>query len=74
MNHRVKSITMSTFTSEEITILKNRGNLKARKIWLAKYDENKFKKPKAGDSVEMRSYMSKIFERDFLIADFFYRK
>ncbi|EFA04700.1 drongo protein isoform 2 [Tribolium castaneum] len=36
--HRVKSISMATFTSEEIELLKNRGNDYCKSVWLGLYD------------------------------------
>ncbi|KAK9717353.1 hypothetical protein K7432_006266 [Basidiobolus ranarum] len=36
LSHRVKSLSASTFTTSEVTALKEGGNLKAGKIWLAK--------------------------------------
>ncbi|XP_044267295.1 arf-GAP domain and FG repeat-containing protein 1 isoform X2 [Tribolium madens] len=38
--HRVKSISMATFTSEEIEMLKNRGNDYCKSVWLGLYDGN----------------------------------
>ncbi|XP_057670834.1 arf-GAP domain and FG repeat-containing protein 1 isoform X1 [Diorhabda carinulata] len=36
--HRVKSISMATFTNEEIDILKSRGNDYCRQVWLGLYE------------------------------------
>jgi hypothetical protein len=50
---------MSTFTPDEVKSLQqNGGNAKAKKIWLGKFDDGAVKKPKAGDAVEMRNFLS----------------
>lgn len=36
--HRVKSISMATFTPEEIVFIKNRGNDYCRRVWLGLYE------------------------------------
>ncbi|XP_074030842.1 arf GTPase activating protein drongo isoform X2 [Leptinotarsa decemlineata] len=36
--HRVKSISMATFTNEEIDLLRNRGNQYCRRVWLGLYE------------------------------------
>lgn len=36
--HRLKSISMATFTTEEIELLKNRGNDYCKKVWLGLYE------------------------------------
>lgn len=36
--HRVKSISMATFTNEEIDLLKSRGNDYCRRVWLGLYE------------------------------------
>ncbi|KAL0274071.1 UNVERIFIED_CONTAM: hypothetical protein PYX00_006586 [Menopon gallinae] len=38
--HRVKSISMATFTPEEIESIQSRGNEYCKKVWLAHYDSN----------------------------------
>ncbi|XP_015607743.1 arf-GAP domain and FG repeat-containing protein 1 [Cephus cinctus] len=38
--HRVKSISMATFTQEEIDLIKERGNEYCRRIWLGLLDSN----------------------------------
>ncbi|CAB4059388.1 AGFG1 [Lepeophtheirus salmonis] len=35
--HRIKSISMSTFTNEDVSLLDSRGNLWCQKVWLATY-------------------------------------
>jgi Putative GTPase activating protein for Arf len=38
ISHRIKSITSSTFTKDEVEALKNCGNKAQRELWLARYD------------------------------------
>ncbi|GLV38812.1 drongo [Carabus blaptoides fortunei] len=38
--HRVKSISMASFTTEEVELVKSRGNDVCRQTWLALYDQN----------------------------------
>lgn len=40
INHRIKSISQSTFSPEELYNLQNGGNKKAKKIWLAKWKDS----------------------------------
>jgi len=40
INHRIKSISLSTFSPEELYNLQNGGNKKAKKIWLAKWKDS----------------------------------
>jgi len=39
--HRIKSISMSSFTADEVEMMKVRGNLWCSKVWLATYDKSK---------------------------------
>ena len=36
--HRIKSISMSTFTPEEVELMRGKGNLWCARVWLANYD------------------------------------
>ena len=36
--HRIKSISMSTFTPDEVEFMRTRGNAWCSKIWLARWD------------------------------------
>jgi Arf-GAP domain and FG repeat-containing protein 1 len=38
--HRVKSISMANFTTEEVGFLKNHGNDLCNKVWLHAFDNN----------------------------------
>jgi len=38
--HRIKSISMSSFTSEEVEMMRSRGNLWCAAVWLGTYDKS----------------------------------
>ena len=65
-SHRVKSISMSSWTQDEVSELKSKnggGNKKARKIWLADYDTAKKHMPKKGDSLDKyKDFINKVYE------------
>ena len=37
--HRIKSISMSSFTADEVEFLRNKGNIYCNKVWLGLYDK-----------------------------------
>eukprot|EP00906_Rhabdomonas_costata_P038950 RCo055145 len=47
--HRVKGISMSQFTDEEVAALKNGGNGKAARVWRALWRPQAYPMPKEGD-------------------------
>jgi len=57
-SHRIKSISMATFTPEEIKRLQESGgNECARKIYLAKWSSSEFPIPEAGDKSRIREFI-----------------
>mmetsp|Transcript_18058 Transcript_18058/g.22204 ORF Transcript_18058/g.22204 Transcript_18058/m.22204 type:complete len:505 (+) Transcript_18058:142-1656(+) len=58
-NFRVKGISMSTFTKEEVENLKRGGNAKARKVYLAEWDEvhDGDMQPESGDRIKIRNFI-----------------
>ncbi|XP_017773853.1 PREDICTED: arf-GAP domain and FG repeat-containing protein 1 isoform X3 [Nicrophorus vespilloides] len=58
--HRVKSISMATFTQEEIDLLRTRGNDYCQKIWLGLYDGTK---PVDRDEQAVHTLMLDKYER-----------
>ncbi|GBG26418.1 Arf-GAP with GTPase, ANK repeat and PH domain-containing protein 2 [Hondaea fermentalgiana] len=56
-SYRVKGISMSTFTDEEMQSIRNGGNAIARKIWLAKYKEKDFPEPTPGQRDRIRKFI-----------------
>lgn len=55
--HRVKSISMATFTAEEIEFIKAHGNLLCDKTWLGLWD------PKRVHTQDQRELMIDKYER-----------
>ncbi|KAF6214805.1 hypothetical protein GE061_009548 [Apolygus lucorum] len=65
--HRVKSISMATFTQEEIDLMSARGNEYCKKVWLGLCDGNKI--PNIGhtlggrDEQALKDYMISVYEK-----------
>ncbi|KAG0226639.1 ArfGAP with FG repeats 1 [Actinomortierella wolfii] len=57
LNHRVKSISASTFTPEEIAALQKGGNGVAKTIWLATWSRQEYPEPDSNDNDEVRQFM-----------------
>ncbi|XP_034948094.1 arf-GAP domain and FG repeat-containing protein 1 isoform X2 [Chelonus insularis] len=60
--HRVKSISMATFTPEEIEFLKQRGNEYCKKIWLGLMNSNTPLNIDTKDEQKMKDLMSAKYE------------
>ncbi|CAK9820387.1 Arf-GAP domain and FG repeat-containing protein 1 [Anthophora plagiata] len=60
--HRVKSISMATFTQEEIDFIKERGNEYCRRIWLGLMNPNSSQTLDAKDEQKMKDLMSAKYE------------
>ncbi|XP_077515611.1 arf GTPase activating protein drongo isoform X1 [Amblyomma americanum] len=61
--HRVKSITMTTFTPEEIEQIKNKGNEYCKYVWLGLYDSRCPMEPDSRDEQRTRDLMIEKYER-----------
>lgn len=59
--HRVKSISMATFTTEEIELLKNRGNDYCKRVWLGLCDGNSYNDLREEQTI--RDFMVDKYER-----------
>ncbi|EEB11873.1 protein AGE2, putative [Pediculus humanus corporis] len=59
--HRLKSISMATFTSEEIESLKSKGNEYCKKVWLASYNSENIQNAK--DEHLVRDFMVAKYEK-----------
>ncbi|XP_059480423.1 arf-GAP domain and FG repeat-containing protein 1 isoform X2 [Neocloeon triangulifer] len=59
--HRVKSISMTSFTDEEITLLKSRGNEYCRRVWLGLYDPAQ--ETDVSDDCRVKQFMVNKYER-----------
>ncbi|XP_068976346.1 arf-GAP domain and FG repeat-containing protein 1 [Bombus flavifrons] len=60
--HRVKSISMATFTQEEIDFIKERGNEYCRRIWLGLMNQNSSQTLDTKDEQKMKDLMSAKYE------------
>ncbi|CAL7947204.1 unnamed protein product [Xylocopa violacea] len=60
--HRVKSISMATFTQEEIDFIKERGNEYCRRIWLGLMNPNSSHTLDTKDEQKMKDLMSAKYE------------
>mmetsp|Transcript_14525 Transcript_14525/g.25818 ORF Transcript_14525/g.25818 Transcript_14525/m.25818 type:complete len:353 (-) Transcript_14525:3-1061(-) len=56
-SYRVKGISMSTFTDEEMAQIRDGGNAKARSIWLAKHKSKDFPEPTPGQRDAIRKFI-----------------
>ncbi|KAG0213584.1 ArfGAP with FG repeats 1 [Mortierella sp. GBA30] len=57
LNHRVKSISASTFTPEEVSGLQKGGNAVAKRIWLATWSWREYPEPDAHEVDDVRQFM-----------------
>ncbi|XP_059159549.1 arf-GAP domain and FG repeat-containing protein 1-like [Physella acuta] len=60
--HRVKSISMASFTPEEMDFLKSHGNELNRKVFLGLYDSRSWPEPDSRDEQRVRDYMVQKYE------------
>ncbi|XP_076236350.1 arf GTPase activating protein drongo isoform X2 [Calliopsis andreniformis] len=60
--HRVKSISMATFTQEEVDFIKERGNEYCRRIWLGLMNPNSSQTLDTKDEQKMKDLMSAKYE------------
>ncbi|GLE03155.1 hypothetical protein PINS_up012034 [Pythium insidiosum] len=62
---RVKSVTMSNWTKDEVDALKEEnggGNAVARRVWLGRWDESKLRKPHEGDHIDVyKRFIDKVY-------------
>eukprot|EP01116_Phalansterium_solitarium_P017798 TRINITY_DN4480_c0_g1_i1.p1 TRINITY_DN4480_c0_g1~~TRINITY_DN4480_c0_g1_i1.p1 ORF type:complete len:554 (+),score=172.17 TRINITY_DN4480_c0_g1_i1:1702-3363(+) len=56
---RVKSVSMSSFTPEEIKALQAGGNKHARDLYMAKWKPEEYPEPEAGDVEKIREWVTK---------------
>ncbi|XP_050415505.1 arf-GAP domain and FG repeat-containing protein 1 isoform X1 [Patella vulgata] len=60
--HRVKSISMASFSPDEIESLKSHGNEFCRKVYLALYDSRSWPEPDSRDEQRVRDFMVQKYE------------
>ncbi|XP_041357186.1 arf-GAP domain and FG repeat-containing protein 1-like isoform X2 [Gigantopelta aegis] len=60
--HRVKSISMASFSPEEMDFLKSHGNELCRKVFLGLYDSQAWPEPDSRDEQRVRDFMVQKYE------------
>ncbi|XP_050527092.1 uncharacterized protein LOC126897487 isoform X2 [Daktulosphaira vitifoliae] len=63
--HRVKSISMASFSTEEIEFVKSRGNENCQRIWLGTYDIEQSTK----DEKQIKDFMIAKYEKKIYYSD-----
>ncbi|XP_061097422.1 arf-GAP domain and FG repeat-containing protein 1b [Conger conger] len=61
--HRVKSISMTTFTQQEIEFLQKNGNEFCRQIWLGLYDDRTLSVPDFREPQKVKEFLQEKYER-----------
>ncbi|XP_072180046.1 uncharacterized protein [Diadema setosum] len=61
--HRVKSISMASYTSQEIEFLQKHGNEVCRTIWLGLYDSKSQPGPDSKEDGKVRDYLVQKYEK-----------
>ena len=61
--HRVKSVSMATFSPAEISFMESRGNELCRKIFLGKYDAKSRPRPDSKDHAKLKFFMEQKYEQ-----------
>ncbi|XP_043926375.1 arf-GAP domain and FG repeat-containing protein 1 isoform X10 [Protopterus annectens] len=61
--HRVKSISMTTFTQQEIEFLQKHGNEICKQIWLGLYDERSSSIPDFRDPQKVKEFLQEKYEK-----------
>ncbi|XP_065852542.1 probable ADP-ribosylation factor GTPase-activating protein AGD14 [Euphorbia lathyris] len=59
--HRVKSVSMSKFTSQEVEALQNGGNQRAREIYLRDWDQQRQRLPDNSNADKVREFIKTIY-------------
>ncbi|XP_032079561.1 arf-GAP domain and FG repeat-containing protein 2-like [Thamnophis elegans] len=62
--HRVKSISMTTFTEGEVQFLQSRGNEACRKIWLGSFDSRSSLLPDSLDPQKVKEFLQEKYEKE----------
>ncbi|XP_037744814.1 arf-GAP domain and FG repeat-containing protein 2 isoform X4 [Chelonia mydas] len=61
--HRVKSISMTTFTESEVLFLQSRGNEACRKVWLGSFDPRTSLLPDSRDPQKVKEFLQEKYEK-----------
>ena len=57
INHRVKSVGMSTFTTDEIKAIDKAGNAVGNAMWMGRYQQSENMIPPESDADKIRAFM-----------------
>ncbi|WJZ94630.1 hypothetical protein VitviT2T_013470 [Vitis vinifera] len=60
--HRVKSVSMAKFTSQEVTSLQNGGNERAKEIYLKDWDQQRNSFPDSSNVDRLRDFIKHVYE------------
>ncbi|KAJ6654901.1 hypothetical protein lerEdw1_006372 [Lerista edwardsae] len=66
--HRVKSISMTTFTESEVQFLQSRGNEACRKIWLGSFDSRTSLLPDSQDPQKVKEFLQEKYEKEGYVS------
>ncbi|XP_030330425.1 arf-GAP domain and FG repeat-containing protein 2 isoform X3 [Strigops habroptila] len=61
--HRVKSISMTTFTEAEVLFLQAHGNEACRRVWLGTFDPRTSARPDARDPQRLKEFLQDKYEK-----------
>lgn len=67
--HRIKSISMSTFSTDEVAFLKSRGNLWCSKVWMGLYDKNRSGSLESKDEDALKHHIIQKYEKKSYYVD-----
>jgi len=67
--HRIKSISMSSFSAEEVTFLKSRGNIWCSKVWMGLYDKSRSVAPDSKDEDGLKYHIIQKYEKKSYYVD-----
>ncbi|CAN8294944.1 unnamed protein product [Cochlearia groenlandica] len=59
--HRVKSVSMSKFTSQEVEVLQTGGNQRAREIYLKNWDHQRQRLPENSNAERVREFIRNVY-------------
>ncbi|TYJ24554.1 hypothetical protein E1A91_A08G268200v1 [Gossypium mustelinum] len=60
--HRVKSVSMAKFTSQEVTALQEGGNQRAREIYMKEWDPQRNSGPDSSNVERLRDFIKHVYE------------
>merc|ERR1719203_484423 len=67
--HRIKSMSMSSFSAEEVSFLKSRGNVWCSKVWMGLYDKGRSVAPDSKDEDALKYHIVQKYEKKSYYVD-----